>query len=75
MTEEINYQALYEQLSEENEKLRERLTKLAFKRFNVDAFINTAQDILRNGYFWCGYFVAIIVMLFIGAFRLFIKEV
>lgn len=75
MTDEINYQALYEQLSEENEKLRERITKIAFKRLNFDMWLNTAQDILRNGYFWCGYFVAIIVMLCIGAFRLFIKEV
>lgn len=78
MTEEINYQelyekfqALYEQVIGENEKLRERITTMTLKKFNVDVFINTARDILQNGYFWCGYFVAIIVMLFIGVFRSF----
>jgi hypothetical protein len=70
----INYQALYEQLQGENERLRERLTHSYLTKFDVDSILNAAKSILTNGYFWCGYFVAIVVMLLIGAFR-FLKEI
>ena len=71
MTEEssVDYQALYEQLCEENEELRVNITKLKVAKINMDWVVNAARVALRNGYFWCGYFVAIIVMLFIGVFR------
>ena len=75
MTEDsINYEALYEQLQGENERLRERLTSSYLAKFDVDSLLNAAKSIFTNGYFWCGYFVAIIVMLLIGAFRLLKEE-
>lgn len=74
MTEDINYQALYEQLCTENEELRVRLTQKYLNRFDISGVLEVVKDILHNGYFWFGYFVAIIVMLFIGAFKL-LREV
>jgi hypothetical protein len=73
MTEEINYQALYEQLQGENEQLRERISRMLISKYSFETLYKAARDILTNGYFWCGYFVAIVVMLLIGAFR-FLKE-
>ncbi|MDE2591104.1 MAG: hypothetical protein KGL95_15710 [Patescibacteria group bacterium] len=69
MTEEINYQALFEQVQAENEALREKLTKFRLAKFDMDSVINIAREALHNGYFWLGYFVALIVMLSIGVFR------
>jgi hypothetical protein len=73
MEDDVNYEALFKQVQEENERLRERLTKFYLAKFDVDSILNTAKSILTNGYFWCGYFVAIVVMLLIGVFR-FLKE-
>jgi hypothetical protein len=74
MTEDtIDWEAMFKQVQEENERLRERLTKFYLAKFDVDSILNAAKSVLTNGYFWCGYFVAIIVMLLIGAFR-FLKE-
>lgn len=75
MTEEINvdWKALYEQLCAENEVLQEKLLKVKLSKWNIDTIVNTAKSLMRNAYFWIGYFVAILVMYVID--RIFSKGV
>lgn len=69
MTEEIDYKALYEGLSHENEELRVRIAKMRSTRFQYDVILKMVMDALHNGYFWLGYFIAIFVMLLVGAWK------
>lgn len=75
MTEEINvdWKALYEQLCAENEALQEKLLKVKLSKWNIDTIVNTTKSLMRNAYFWIGYFVAILVMYVID--RIFSKGV
>lgn len=69
MTDEIEWKDLYEQAVADNEKLREQLTRIKLARFSLDALKYGFNSIVKNPYFWLGYFVAMVSMLLIGAYR------
>lgn len=63
MTEEISWQAMYEQVVAENEALKEKIAKMKIAYLpGIETAINVFKIAIHNSYFWIGYFVAIIVM-------------
>lgn len=61
-------EAIYkcDRLMEENEQMREQLAKIKFAATSLEAIKNATRIAFRDPYFWCGYFLAMIVMLLVG---------
>ena len=62
METEIDFQAVAYQLQEENEKLREQITKHRKVDLSIEKLKHETSQAFQSPYFWIGYFLAIVVV-------------